>query len=326
MKIGFIGLGKMGKAMVLQLLEKGVDVVAYNRTQQKIEELSSEFNNLTMKQFSNEKKAGKLDKAYSIKDLVEKLKTPRIIWLMVEHGNPVDDVIKSLISFGIEKNDIVIDGGNSFYKDSVRRYEELKRKGINYLDIGTSGGLEGARSGACVMVGGEEKIFHIVKPILEKISVPGGVAYFGPAGAGHFVKMVHNGIEYGMLQAIGEGFEILEKGPYKLDLHKIALNYTKGSVVRGWLMELLERALRSDPKLENLEGVVGGGSTGEWALKTAYELRLDAPVLAKSLLARKKSQGKPTFSGKVVAALRNQFGGHDVRNIKHITYNNKQCK
>jgi 6-phosphogluconate dehydrogenase len=232
---------------------------------------------------------------------------------MVEHGNPVDLVIEQLIKDGVGERDIIIDGGNSYYKDSVQRYEKLKKKGIDFLDIGTSGGLEGARNGACIMVGGDEKVFHIVKSMLEKISEPGGVAYFGPSGAGHFVKMIHNGIEYGMLQAIGEGFEILEKGPYKLDLHQIAFNYTRGSVVRGWLMDLLEKALKSDPKLERLEGVVGGGSTGEWTLKTAYELGVDVPVIAKSLLARRKSQEKQNFAGKVVSALRFQFGGHELR-------------
>ncbi len=232
---------------------------------------------------------------------------------MVPHGTPVDEMIEKLLEAGVTKGDIIIDGGNSFYKDSVRRYELLKEKGINYLDIGTSGGLEGARNGACMMVGGDAKIYKKVEPILKLAAMGNGVAYFGQAGAGHFVKMVHNGVEYGMLQAIGEGFELLEKGPYKLDLHKVAYNWIHGSVVRGWLMELLERALKADPDLSNIEGVVGGGSTGEWTVATAKELGVETPVIENSLEARIKSLEKPTFSGKVVATLRNQFGGHEVK-------------
>lgn len=305
MKLGFIGLGKMGNAMVLRLLEQGVDVVVFNRTKQKIDELSTEIQN-----------AGKLYKAYSVEDLVKQLKSSRIIWLMVPHGDPVDEMIEKLLEAGIEKGDIIIDGGNSFYKDSIRRYKFLKKEGINYLDVGTSGGLEGARNGACLMVGGDEEVYKRIEPILKLAATKDGVAYFGTSGAGHFVKMVHNGVEYGMLQAIGEGFEMLARGPYKLDLHKVSLNWTHGSVVRGWLMELLERALKEDPRLDNIEGVIGGGSTGEWTIQTAEELKVETPVIEKSLKMRKKSLVNPTFSGKVVATLRREFGGHEVKRKK----------
>lgn len=314
MKLGFIGLGRMGKAMVLRLLEQDIDVVAFNRSPEKTRELTSKA------------ATGNLTATYSISELVSKLDKPRIIWLMVPHGPPVDEMIEKLLNSGVKVGDLIIDGGNSFYKDSIRRYEFLKKEGIHYLDIGTSGGLEGARNGACMMVGGDEKVYKIVEPMLKLAATKDGVAYFGPAGAGHFVKMVHNGVEYGMLQAIGEGFEILEKGmpvpkPFaraalaRLDLHKVAFNWTRGSVIRSWLMELLERALKSDPRLERIQGVVGGGETGGWTVKVANELKVETPVIEKSLEARKKSLAKPTFSGKVIAALRNQFGGHEVKKI-----------
>ncbi len=355
MKMGFIGLGRMGHAMVLHLLEQSIDVAVYNRTQQKIEELSKEAQDLKLKS----QNLGKLYKTYSVEELVKQLFPPRIIWLMVPQGKPVDEIIGKLIgekqnvsSFGrvlprvslsasapplrssalsralprvspvqsdytpenfLQPGDIIIEGGNSFYKDSIRRYQMLKEKGIHYLDVGTSGGLEGARNGACVMVGGDRQIYEKVRPIIEKLAVHDGAAYMGPSGAGHFVKMVHNGVEYGMLEALGEGFEILFAGPYQLNFEEISKNWSHGSVVRGWLVELLERAFAVDPKLEKIEGVIGGGTTGEWTIKTAKELNVSAPVIENSLEVRKKSLSKPTFSGKVVAALRNQFGGHEIK-------------
>lgn len=304
--------------MVLHMLEEGVDVVVYNRTQQKSDELSSEVKNSTLRLRSGQelkiKNSGTLYTAYEIDALVKQLGPPKVIWLMVEHGRPVDEMIHKLLEAGVGREDILIDGGNSFYKDSIRRYHELKKKGISYLDIGTSGGLLGAREGACLMIGGDKETYERLTPLFSLLAGgKGGVGYFGPAGAGHFVKMVHNGVEYGMLQAIGEGFEILEKGPYKLNFHEVAKNWNSGSVVRGWLMELLARALKSDPRLDTIEGVIGGGSTGEWMIETAKELNVETPVIQESLRARKKSLAKPTFSGKVVAALRNQFGGHEVK-------------
>jgi len=313
MQLGFVGLGRMGKAMVLHLLEEGVDVVAYNRTQQKLELLSSEIKNQNAKIKIEEINIGKLIAAITIEELVKKLEKPRVIWLMVPQGAPVDEMIEKLLASGVTKDDILIDGGNSFYRDSIRRYDYLLEKQVNFLDVGTSGGLEGARNGACLMVGGDETIFNRVRPYFEAMGQAGGVGYFGPSGAGHFVKMVHNGIEYGMLQAIGEGFEILAKGPYKLDLLQVADNWNKGSVVRGWLLQLLERALISDPNLGNTLGVVGGGKTGEWMAAVAKELGVDVELLESALKARKKSLVKPTFSGKVVAALRKEFGGHEVK-------------
>lgn len=308
MKIGFIGLGRMGHAMVLRLIERGVDVVVFNRSKDKVDAIELDLKRL----IAPSKYQGSLEKSYTIEELIGKLKSPQIIWLMVPHGSPVDEMVQALLTAGLKKGDIVIDGGNSFYKDTVRRYKQLQAYGIHYIDAGTSGGLEGARNGACIMVGGEENIVKDVAPIFTAAAMTDGWAYFGPSGAGHFVKMIHNGVEYGMLQAIGEGFELLAKSPYNLDLHKVAFNWTKGSVVRGWLMELLERALGKDPRLDGLAGVVGGGETGEWTVATARELLASTPVMDASLQARKDSQKKPTFAGKIVAALRNQFGGHPV--------------
>ncbi len=385
MKLGFIGLGKMGKNMVLHLVEQGVDVAAYNRTRQATEELKiparpAGGENLKLK--IREKKKGELVAAYTLKELIDILPSPRVVWLMVAAGQPVDDVLDQLISSGIEKGDIVIDGGNSFYKDTVRRYDKLSKKGINYIDCGTSGGLEGARNGACLMIGGDEKVVKTLRWLWDAASGPdvfalrsqssdlsvGGTAevapsktgsdvfalrsrknfdpssvsfstdhnqsthekmnpdkifsllaqqnnshswtYFGPSGAGHFVKMVHNGVEYGIDQAIGEGFAILEKGPYHLNLQKIAVNWNSGSVVRGWLIELLARALVKDPHLDSFLGNVGGGETGTWTVSTAKELGVKAVVLEKALEERKKSLTAPTFATKVVSALRHEYGGH----------------
>lgn len=308
MKIGFIGLGRMGKAMILHLLEEGADVVVYNRTKQKLDEFSAEFQ---MK--------GKLLKAYQLDQLIKSLTPPRVIWLMVPHGKPVDETIGKLLEAGVTKSDIIIDGGNSFYKDSIRRYNKLKESGIHFMDAGTSGGLEGARVGVCLMVGGEEGIYKNIEPIFKILAgKTGHYAYFGSSGTGHFVKMVHNGVEYGMLESIGEGFEILAKGPFDINLHQVAVNWTHGSVVRGWLMELLARALKHDPKLEEIEGIVGGGETGSWAVDTAKEFHVCANVLEDALAARKTSLKNPTFAGKVIAALRREFGGHAItKSAKH---------
>ncbi len=310
MKIGFIGLGRMGNAMVLHALEQGIDVVAYNRSKEKVDAVLLESRTLKKGKIT----AGKLSPSYSIEELVQKLEKPAVIILMVPQGAPVDEMIEKLLAAGVTAGDTIIDGGNCFYKHSQRHFTELKKESINYLDMGTSGGLEGARNGACLMIGGDEEVFKKLEPLFAKMACKNGYAYFGPSGAGHFVKMVHNGVEYGMLQALGEGFDILNSGPFQLDFQKISKNWIHGSVVRGWLVELLEKAFREDPKLEKLEGVVGGGTTGTWTIETAREFNVATPVLYESLRARETSQVKPTFAGKVVAALRNQFGGHAVKN------------
>ncbi|MBI2616627.1 decarboxylating 6-phosphogluconate dehydrogenase [Candidatus Gottesmanbacteria bacterium] len=310
MKLGFIGLGRMGRAMVLHLLEKGVDVVVFNRSPEKTQELLQDFEKTLQKNPFPPSPYGNLTPSYNLEQLIKNVSPPRIIWIMVEHGNPVESLIRGLLKAKLKVGDILIDGGNSFYKDSMKRHDQLKKKGIHFLDIGTSGGLEGARDGACLMIGGDEEIFIQLKDFFSTIATPSGFEYFGPSGSGHFVKMVHNGVEYGMLEAIGEGFELLAKSPFPIDLKRVAHNWSHGSIVRGFLMELLNRALANDPGLANVSGMVGGGTTGEWAVRTARRLKVEVPVIKTSLAARKKSVEKPTFSGKIVQALRFEFGGH----------------
>ena len=296
MKLGFIGLGRMGFNIVLNLHDKKIPVVAYNRSNEPVKEI---------------KKHG-IDVAFSVRELMNKLPGKKIIWIMVTAGKPVDDVIKEILPY-LKKEDIIIDGGNSFYKDSVRRYGYLKNKKINFVDIGTSGGLGGARHGACLTIGGDFKIFKKIEGTCRAASAKNGYAYVGSSGSGHFVKMVHNGIEYALLQAYGEGFELLFKGPYKnLDLRKIAATWKNGSIIRSYLVELAETAFKKDSKLGRIEGIVGGGETGQWTVQTAKELNVDVGTVKLALDERKKSRKKPRFAGKVVAALRNEFGGHEV--------------
>ncbi len=294
-KIGFYGLGRMGFNIVLNLYDKKIPVIASNRSREPIDEI----------------KAQGVAVAYSLEELAKKLPQRKIIWIMVTAGTPVDDVINQLQP-SLNKGDIIIDGGNSFYQDSVRRYEQLQKKGISYLDCGTSGGLSGARHGACLTIGGDKKIFLEVEWLFQAMATKDGYLYTGTSGSGHFVKMVHNGIEYALLAAYGEGFEILHGADYELDFEKIAKVWSHGSVIRSWLTELAADAFKKDAKLSKIQGIVGGGETGTWSLETAKELGVSADMLAKALELRKKSQSTPTFSGKVVAALRNEFGGHAV--------------
>src|SRR3989344_4552176 len=294
MKLGFIGLGRMGFNMVLNLKDHKVPVVAYNRSKDAVKQI---------------KKHG-VEVAYSIEELVGKLPEQKIVWIMVTAGKPVDWVIDELIPH-LSANDIIIDGGNSFYKDSIRRYKKLKNKKIHFLDIGTSGGLSGARYGACLTIGGDKNVFRKIESICKSVSAKDGYAYVGSAGAGHFVKMVHNGIEYAWLQALGEGFEILARGPYKnLDFRKISKVWKNGSIIQSKIVGWAEDAFKKDPRLARIEGIVGGGETGEWTVKTAKKFNVKVDSIKLALDKRKKSKKNPTFSGKVVAALRNEFGGH----------------
>lgn len=247
----------------------------------------------------------------SISDLVSKLSTPRIVWLMVPHGKPVDNLIDQLTPL-LSKGDIIIEAGNSYYKDSVRHAEELSKHGIYFFDVGTSGGMEGARHGACYMIGGDAEVFKTIEPIFRDTAVPNGYVYTGRAGSGHFCKMVHNGIEYGMMAAIGEGFEVLDKGPFDYDFAEVAKCWSNGSVIRGWLMELAEKAFRADPRLDGIKGVVHSSGEGQWTVQEALEVQAATPIITMSLLMRYRSQESDTFNGKVQAALRNQFGGHAV--------------
>jgi 6-phosphogluconate dehydrogenase len=252
-----------------------------------------------------------IETAYSVEELCKKLTSRKVIWLMVPAGEIVDSVIDSLLPYLI-KNDIIIDGGNSNYKDSKRHYSKLKEHGIDFLDCGTSGGTSGALNGACTMIGGDADVFQYVSQIFKDISVENGSLYTGAAGSGHFTKMVHNGIEYGMMQSIAEGFEVFEHSEFDIDFHKTAKLFNHGSVVRGWLMELTENAFSKDAKLDGIKGIMHSSGEGKWTLETALDLGVPTPVIALSIMMRYRSQMSDTFSGKVVAALRNEFGGHAV--------------
>ncbi len=253
--------------------------------------------------------------ASDLGELARKLPQPRIVWIMVPAGGPVQSVFEGLEPH-LEGGDILIDGGNSFYKDSINRGERLGTKGILFLDVGTSGGLEGAEKGASLTVGGPTEAFEAVRPLLESIAMPGAILHCGPSGAGHYVKMVHNGIEYAMLQALGEGFEMLNSGPYDLDLGAVAMVWNNGCVIRSWMLELAGRAFAEDPGLEGLRGEVGGGETGRWMVEEALGMEVPTPIIALSLLMRYRSRQEDTFTGRVVAAIRREFGGHTVRTIE----------
>ncbi|RJQ46560.1 MAG: decarboxylating 6-phosphogluconate dehydrogenase [Nitrospiraceae bacterium] len=297
MRIGFIGLGKMGMNMVHRLVENGHELVAYARTAESV------------------KKAEELGAAgaESLEDLVSKLKKPRIVWLMVPAGNATEETIKKLIPL-LSSGDIVIDGGNSLYKDSVRRAEELKKRNISFLDAGTSGGIWGLTEGYCLMVGGESDVFQSVEPVFQSLAPDKGYLHAGPHGAGHFVKMVHNGIEYALLQGYAEGFEILNaKKEFSLDLQKIANLWNHGSVIRSWLLTLADNAFSKDPALSSIRGYVEDSGEGRWTVAEAIEQDVPAPVITLSLLERFRSRQDESFSAKVIAALRNEFGGHAVK-------------
>ena len=293
MKLGFIGLGKMGANMVENLLDHEHEVVAYDLSRVAVERL-----------------AGKgAFPAVSLEDIAGQLAHPRIIWLMVPSGAPVDATLDMLLPM-LEKGDVVIDGGNSNYHDTMRRSRALSVKGIHFMDVGTSGGLEGARSGACMMVGGHRDVFELLVPVFKDLCVPGGYGYMGTSGAGHFAKMVHNGVEYGMMQAIGEGFDILENSGYSFDHHEVAKVWANGSVIRGWLMDLVVRAFERDGELGYLSGEIADSGEGKWTIETALDQGVSIPVIANALFRRYRSRSKDNFSDKVVAALRHEFGGH----------------
>jgi 6-phosphogluconate dehydrogenase len=249
--------------------------------------------------------------AFTLEELMEKLTGRRVIWLMVPAGTITQTVINQLVPL-LKADDIIIDGGNSNFKDSLLRYQALKEKQIGFLDCGTSGGMEGALNGACTMIGGEDEVFAYCEQIFKDISVENGYLHTGAPGSGHFVKMVHNGIEYGMMQSIAEGFEVLSKSNFDLDYEKVARVWDNGSVIRSWLMELTERAFSKDANLDELKGKMFSSGEGKWTLETALDLGVPTPVIALSLMMRYRSMEDDTFSGKVVAALRNEFGGHAV--------------
>ncbi|WP_313756809.1 phosphogluconate dehydrogenase (NAD(+)-dependent, decarboxylating) [Tissierella sp.] len=296
MEVGIIGLGKMGYNLALNLKKNGHKVVAYDVSEENVKNIIEK----------------EIEGVFSIEDLVSKLNNRKIIWLMIPAGEIVDEVIKELLNY-LSDRDIIIDAGNSNYKDSIRRYNYLKEKNIEFLDCGTSGGPSGALNGACLMIGGDENIYNYCEEMFEAISVKGGYLYVGKAGSGHFVKMVHNGIEYGMMQSIAEGFEVLHKSEYDIDYEKVAKLWNNGSVIRSWLMELVEIAFNKDKNLESIKGIMQSSGEGKWTVETALDLQVATPVIAMSLFMRYRSLEEDTFAGKIVAALRNEFGGHEVK-------------
>jgi 6-phosphogluconate dehydrogenase len=299
MELGMIGLGRMGGNMVQRLLNGGHRIVVYARKKEVVQAMVDQ---------------GAVG-AYSFPELAAKLTPPRAVWLMVPSGEPTESTISDVVD-ALSPGDVVIDGGNSNYKDSMRRAAALSEKGLIFLDVGTSGGVWGLKEGYCMMVGGDRETFHRLLPIFQTLapSPDKGYGYVGPAGAGHFVKMVHNGIEYGLMEAYAEGFELLDtKTEFELDLAQVAEIWRYGSVVRSWLLDLAAEALRQDPKLRGIGAYVEDSGEGRWTLEESIELAVPAPVIALSLQARFRSRQEEPFGAKLVAALRHQFGGHATR-------------
>ncbi len=298
MQLAMIGLGKMGGNMTERLMRGGHTVVAYDRDPAVV----SRYQGLGAAP------------ARDLADVVAQLAAPRVVWIMVPAGAPTDETVDALSAL-LSEGDIVIDGGNSNFKDSMARAERLAAKGMHFIDAGTSGGIWGLANGYCIMAGGDEGAVKHCEPIFLALAQEGGYAHVGPAGAGHYVKMVHNGIEYGLLQAYAEGYEILassKKFP-ALDLHQIAALWQHGSVVTSWLNSLAERAFAKDAKLDALKGYVADSGEGRWTVAEAIDIDVPAPVITLSLLMRFRSRQEDSFGAKVIAALRNEFGGHAVK-------------
>ena len=295
MQVAMVGLGRMGWNMALRLIEGKHEVVAHNRTQTKTDELV---------------KLGAVGTS-SLKEVVQRLKPPRVVWLMLPAGKVVDEHVREFGAI-LSKGDIIVDGGNTYYKDDLRHAEELKAKGVRFLDAGVSGGIWGREIGYCTMVGGDRADFDRIEPLLKTLAPQDGYLYCGPTGAGHFVKMVHNGIEYGMLAAYAEGFEIIQASDYRQAPGPIAKLWNHGSVVRSWLLELAEKAFTSDPQLTTLKGFVEDSGEGRWTVQQAVETGVPAPVIALSLFQRFRSRETDAYADRFIAALRREFGGHAV--------------
>jgi 6-phosphogluconate dehydrogenase len=297
MRIGFIGLGRMGANMVRRLLRDGHDVVAYNRSPEKTKEIATEG----------------ADPSFDIKELVSKLAAPRFVWIMVPAGDATEAQIRELMA-DLSPGDTIIDGGNTNFHDDVRRHAMLAEKGLKYVDAGVSGGIWGLANGFCLMVGGDRDAVEPLEPVFRSLAPEDGYLHTGGPGSGHYVKMIHNGIEYGMMQAYAEGFEILHASDYKLDLGAIADLWMHGSVVRSWLLELAGRAFKANGQdLEHLQGWVADSGEGRWTVQEAIDRDVPAAVITLSLLTRFRSRQDDSYGAKVLAALRNEFGGHAVK-------------
>jgi 6-phosphogluconate dehydrogenase len=297
MQIGMIGLGRMGGNMALRLVQAGHGVVGYNRNPRNIDAAVK----------------AAIVSAPSVAELVKRLKTPRAIWLMVPHGKPTEESIDTLLDV-LAPGDIIVDGGNSRFTDSARAAERSAARGVNFLDVGVSGGVWGREIGYCLMIGGPQTAFDYLEPVFAALAPKDGYALVGASGAGHFVKMMHNAIEYAMLQSLGEGFECLQRSEYGIDLGRVAALWQQGSVVRSWLLDLLTKALREEGNaLEHIAGYVEDSGMGRWSIAYAVENAIPIPVITQSLYERFASRQDERFSAKVIAALRKQFGGHAVK-------------
>ncbi|MDQ6793920.1 MAG: decarboxylating 6-phosphogluconate dehydrogenase [Chloroflexota bacterium] len=296
MRIGFIGLGRMGANMVRRLLRDKHEIVAYNRTAEKTKEIAGEG----------------ADAAFSIAELVAKLKKPRAVWIMVPAGDATEAQIQELLEH-LEPGDTIVDGGNTNFHDDQRRHPVLKARGIEYIDAGVSGGIWGLANGFCLMVGGDPAPVKRLEPVFISLAPKDGYLHVGGPGAGHYVKMVHNGIEYGLMQSYAEGFEIMHASDYELNLAAISTLWNHGSVVRSWLLELAERAFADDQDLTHIKGWVADSGEGRWTVQEAIDKDVPAPVITLSLLTRFRSRQDDSYGAKVLAALRNEFGGHEVK-------------
>ncbi|NKE70261.1 phosphogluconate dehydrogenase (NAD(+)-dependent, decarboxylating) [Candidatus Manganitrophus noduliformans] len=296
MQLGLIGLGRMGANMAQRLVEGGHTVVGYDPNPDAVRRIS---------------RPGAVGVA-TLSELIKPLEPPRAVWIMVPAGEAVTETIHALLPH-LSRGDILIDGGNSYYKDSIQRAKALEPRGIHFLDVGTSGGIWGLSVGYCLMIGGEEESFKRLEPAFKTLAPKEGYLYCGASGAGHFAKMIHNGIEYAMLQAYGEGFELLNASPFEFDLEKIAHLWNQGSVVRSWLLELAEGAFSKDATLEGFKGVVEDSGEGRWTVLEAVERGVPAPAIATALFRRFRSREEEAFSDKFIAALRKEFGGHEPK-------------
>ncbi len=292
--IGIIGLGKMGSMLAENLLDHKYNVIAHNRSPEPVRKIT--------------KKGAK--PAFTIPELVTQLPKQKIILISITAGPAVDAVLNSLKPY-LRKGDIIIDSGNNFYKDSIRRYKELKKLGVSFMDMGTSGGLSGARHGASLMIGGDKSTFKKIEPLFRDLAVKDGYGYMGESGAGNYVKTTHNGIEYALLEAYGEGYQLLDKAPYKFDMRKVSKVWSNGSVIRSWITELAEKEFTDHHNsLKGFKGVIGGGETGMWTVKMAKERKCDVHTIEHAIRKRKRSHKKQSFATKFISAIRHSFGGH----------------
>ncbi len=309
MQVAVLGLGKMGRNIAEKLMKEGHQVVVWNRSRAVLDQMRQEETEYVL--------SGKLALAHTLEELRDALQKPRIIWSMLPAGEPTEAVMSQLLEGVVEQNDVVIDGGNAFYKDTERRAQQFEQKMVKYLGIGVSGGVIGLNNGYPLMVGGNQSGYEYIKPVLDSLSKPNGAhTYFGTGGAGHFVKMVHNGVEYGMMQAIAEGFGVLARSEYKPNLISVGNNWQHGSIVSSFLVWMAVNALTKDPNLDQFDGFIDAKGEGKWTLETAKELRVHTPVLEQAIEFRNQSQYdkgiQETFVAKMVAALRHEFGGHEI--------------